>query len=72
MEILYGLVKEISLEENIIKIKIECEEKELVIEEEINEENKNIYKDDEVMIIKQIIDGKPYYDIEVLNGDIDE
>ncbi len=72
MEILNGIVKDITLEENILKIKIECEEKELLIEEEINENNKNIYKEDEVIMIKQIIDGQEYYDIEVVNGDMNE
>lgn len=71
MELLNGIVKDIDLEENLIKIKIECEEKEVLIEEEINETNKNIYKDDEVIIIKQKIDGQIYYDIEVVKGDID-
>lgn len=52
------------------KVLINNEIKELILEQ--TENNSAIYKDDFVMITKQIIDDREFIDIEKCDGDFDE
>lgn len=74
---LYGIVKEVYIPEqykngqlldimdrNVIGFKVLIDEDIQSFEFEQNEFNVHIMKDDEVVITKQIIDGKEYIDIE--------
>ena len=77
MEKLYGIVNEVYIPEqykngqlldimdrNVIGFKVLIDEDIQSFEFEQNEFNVRIMKDDEVVITKQIIDGKEYIDIE--------
>ena len=77
MEKLYGIVKEVYIPEqykngqlldimdrNVIGFKVLIDDSIQSFEFEQDEFNVHIMKDDEVVITKQIIDGKEYIDIE--------
>ena len=77
MEKLYGIVKEVYIPEeykngqlldimdrNVIGFKVLIDDSIQSFEFEQDEFNVQIMKDDEVVITKQIIDGKEYIDIE--------
>ena len=77
MEKLYGIVKEVYIPEeykngqlldimdrNVIGFKVLIDDSIQSFEFEQDEFNVEIMKDDEVVITKQIIDGKEYIDIE--------
>ena len=77
MEKLYGVVKEVYIPEqykngqlldimdrNVIGFKVLIDDNIQSFEFEQDEFNTKIMKDDEVVITKQVIDGKEYIDIE--------
>ena len=77
MEKLYGIVKEVYIPEqykngnlldvmdrNVIGFKVLIDDEILDFQFEQDEFNVQIMKNDEVLIIKQVIDGKEYIDIE--------
>ena len=77
MEKLYGIVKEVYIPEqykngnlldvmdrNVIGFKVLIDDEIQEFQFEQDEFNVKIMKNDEVLIIKQVIDGKEYIDIE--------
>ena len=57
---------------NKIGFKVKVGQEVITIEQEQNEINSKIYKDDTVEIIKQVINGKKFIDIECIDGDLNE
>lgn len=78
MEKIKGIVEEIYIpikenedvmNSNKIGFKIKTDKEIITIEEEQNEENTKIFREDEVIIIKQIISGIEFVDIKKLEGE---
>ena len=77
MERKFGVVKEVYIPNdnvdvmlsNRIGFKVYVNNEIITIEEEQNEINANIYKDDKVIVTKQIISGKEFMDIELCGDD---
>ena len=80
MEKFYGIVKEVYIpdeykngnlldvmDRNVIGFKVLIDDEVQDFQFEQNEFNVNIMKNDEVLIIKQVIDGKEFVDIEVVD-----
>lgn len=75
-----GIVKEVYIPSSEIDqmnpqklgFKIDIDGKIETLEVEQNEVNAEIMKNDNVLIIKQLIDNVEFIDIEPLDGDIDE
>lgn len=55
-----------------IGFKVQVEDKIIEVIEEQDEHNSNIMKNDDVIITTQIISGKKFVDIELLDGDMYE
>ena len=55
---------------NKIGFKVKVGQEVITIEQEQNEINSKIYKDDTVEIIKQVINGKEFIDIESIDCDL--
>ena len=78
MEKIKGIVEEIYIpvkenedvmNSNKIGFKIKTDKEIITIEEEQNEENTKIFREDEVIITKQIISGIEFIDIKKLKGE---
>ena len=78
MEKIKGIVEEIYIpvkenedvmNSNEIGFKIKTDKEIITIEEEQNEENTKIFREDEVIITKQIISGIEFIDIKKLKGE---
>lgn len=76
-----GIVKEVfipyeykdnSIESKKIGFKIKLDSDEITIIEEQNENNSKILKNDKVIIIKQVVSGIEFTDIELFDGDENE
>ena len=80
MEKLYGIVKEVYIplqykndnlidvmDRNVIGFKVLIDDNIESFEFEQDEYNASIMKDDEVVITKQVVEGKEYIDIEVVD-----